>query len=73
MLAFGGENRLKAGAKKEKNMPLYEFECQKCKNIFTVVLSLREHEMEGVACPGCGSKKVMQLMSTFIAKTESKT
>lgn len=54
-------------------MPLYEYECQNCKNIFTAVLSLREHEMEEVSCPNCRSKEVRQLMSAFIAKTASKT
>jgi putative FmdB family regulatory protein len=53
-------------------MPLYEYECQNCKKIFTLVLSLREHD-EPVACPKCGSKKVRQIMSDFIAKTASKT
>jgi putative FmdB family regulatory protein len=54
-------------------MPLYEYECQDCKKIFTVALSLREHDEGKPACPGCGSKKVGQLISSFIAKTASKT
>lgn len=54
-------------------MPLYEFECKKCKKIFTVALSLKDHEKGGVACPGCGSKEVEQLISPFFAKTDSKT
>jgi len=54
-------------------MPLYDYECQACKKVFTVVLSLREHAASGVVCPGCSSKHVIQLMSTFIAQTASKT
>lgn len=54
-------------------MPLYEYECENCKKIFTAVLSLREHESKETICPGCGSKQVEQLMSAFIAKTDSKT
>jgi putative FmdB family regulatory protein len=54
-------------------MPLYEYECQACKKIFTVALSLREHDEGKPACPGCGSKKVGQLITSFIAKTASKT
>ena len=54
-------------------MPLYEYECQNCKNIFTEVLTLREHETEEVACPSCGSRQVKQPISTFIAHTASKT
>lgn len=58
---------------KEEKMPLYEYECQECKNIFTEVLSLGEHETKEIICPGCSSKEVRQLMSTFVAHTASKT
>jgi putative FmdB family regulatory protein len=54
-------------------MPMYEYECGKCQNTFTVALSFKEHEQGVAACPGCGSKKVRQLISSFIAKTASKT
>jgi putative FmdB family regulatory protein len=54
-------------------MPLYEYRCRDCQRAFTVVLSLKEHERGEAACPGCGSKKVEQLISAFIAKTGSKT
>ena len=54
-------------------MPLYEYECQECKKIFTEVLTLKEHEGGEIACPGCGSREVRQLMSTFTAHTASKT
>ncbi|HET6370361.1 MAG TPA: FmdB family zinc ribbon protein [Nitrospiria bacterium] len=54
-------------------MPVYEHESQDCKKVFTVVLTLRERDDGEAACPGCGSKKVRQLISTFIAKTDSKT
>jgi len=54
-------------------MPLYEYECTACGKIFTAALSLREHGEKSVACPGCGSKKVEQLITPFIAKTERKS
>jgi putative FmdB family regulatory protein len=54
-------------------MPMYEYECEKCKKTFTVALSFKEHDQGVAACPGCGSKKVNQLISSFIAKTASKT
>ncbi len=54
-------------------MPMYEYECEQCKKTFTVALSLKEHEQGVAACPGCGSKKVSQLITSFIAKTASKT
>jgi putative FmdB family regulatory protein len=53
-------------------MPVYEYECTACKKTFTVALTFKEHE-GGVVCPGCGSKQVTQLISSFIAKTNSKT
>ena len=54
-------------------MPLYEYECKSCTKIFIAALTLREHEQGGVACPGCGSKDVAQLISAFTAKTDRKT
>jgi putative FmdB family regulatory protein len=54
-------------------MPMYEYECEQCKKPFTIVLTLKEHEQGGIVCPACGSKKVNQLISSFIAKTASKT
>ncbi len=50
-------------------MPIYEFECLKCKNIFTLMLSFSEYEKEaeaGVRCPKCQSKKVEQLVSAQV-------
>jgi putative FmdB family regulatory protein len=54
-------------------MPVYEYECNACKKTFSVAITLKEHEGGGVVCPGCGSKQVTQLISSFIAKTNSKT
>ena len=50
-------------------MPIYEFECRKCKETFDALLPMGG---EGKArCPKCGSKKVTKLLSSFISKTES--
>jgi putative FmdB family regulatory protein len=54
-------------------MPIYEYECASCGKIFTAALSLREHDEKNVVCPGCGSKKVEQLITSFIAKTDRKS
>lgn len=54
-------------------MPLYDYQCQDCEKVFTVALSLAERNRGGVQCPGCKSKKVKQLITSFTAKTESKT
>ena len=54
-------------------MPMYEYECRDCKKIFMLALSLQEHDQSKPACSGCGSKNVEQMISSFIAKTASKT
>jgi len=50
-------------------MPIYEFDCLKCKNTFTLMLSLSEYEEKakaGVRCPKCQSKKVEQFVSAQV-------
>ncbi|MCX8022744.1 MAG: zinc ribbon domain-containing protein [Syntrophorhabdaceae bacterium] len=56
-------------------MPTYEYICEKCGKEFSVILSIREYEKEKerMRCPGCKSRKVKQLLSSFIAKTSKKT
>ncbi len=54
-------------------MPLYDYRCESCGKEFTAALTLAEHEQKAVTCPGCDSKKVEQLISTFVAQTASKT
>jgi len=50
-------------------MPLYEFECKKCKHLFVKVLSMKEMENTCPACPECGSGDVKKLMSSGCIKT----
>ncbi len=50
-------------------MPIYEFDCLKCKNTFTLMLSFSEYEKKakaGFRCPKCQSKKVEQLVSAQV-------
>ena len=48
-------------------MPIYEFKCKKCGNIFeTLFYSLQEKRR--VACPVCQSAKTERLMSVFGGK-----
>lgn len=54
-------------------IPIYEYECRDCKKIFTAALSIREHEEKKTVCPGCGSSMGEPLISSFTAKTDSKT
>jgi putative FmdB family regulatory protein len=45
-------------------MPIYEFRCKKCKNIFeTLIFSPAEEKK--LSCPKCGTKGTEKLMSVF--------
>ncbi len=55
-------------------MPLYEYKCFECDKEFIVALSLSERQRGAVVqCPGCNSKNVRQMISSFIPRTASKT
>lgn len=54
-------------------MPTYEYRCQKCEIIFTVIMSMDEHDQGQVECPRCHGKKVTQQYSAFLAKTSKKS
>lgn len=42
-------------------MPIYEYECNKCENIFEVSMSMRDKEDKIIICPKCKSGDVVQL------------
>jgi putative FmdB family regulatory protein len=49
-------------------MPIYEFKCKKCGNIFeTLFFSLQEKRQ--VSCPACQSKRTARVMSIFGGKS----
>jgi putative FmdB family regulatory protein len=54
-------------------MPMYDYKCQDCGKESLLVLTLKEHERVEVKCPACGSRKVQQLYSPFIAHTTKKS
>ena len=53
-------------------MPRYEYRCEACGRKVTLRLSVTEHEKHRQACPKCGSKKLTQLISTFLTQTSRK-
>jgi putative FmdB family regulatory protein len=57
----------------EETMPTYEYFCTKCQVIFSVVLSMAEHDRTQVECPHCHGQRVTQQYSTFFAKTSKKS
>ena len=45
-------------------MPFYEYFCKKCDKIFTITMSVAEHEKKKVKCPECkGTNLVPQFRS----------
>jgi putative FmdB family regulatory protein len=57
----------------EETMPTYEYLCKKCQLIFTIVMSMAEHDRSKVKCPHCQGRQVVQQYSTFYAKTSKKS
>ncbi len=56
-------------------MAIYEYRCDDSRKTFTVSQRISEHGTKArtPACPKCGSRKTRQLLSTFFAKTSSKS
>ena len=54
-------------------MPSYVFLCDKCKEEFSLQLSLADYEKKKYACPTCKSRKVKQQITTFQTKTSRKS
>lgn len=47
-------------------MPRCEYHCEACNRKVTLRLSVTQHEKARQACPKCGSKKLTQLISSFL-------
>ncbi len=43
-------------------MPIYEYECQECRAVSTFLI-LKTEDATRVACKGCGSKKMLKIIS----------
>jgi len=54
-------------------MPTYEFYCEKCKTIFSIVLSISDHDKKKYFCPKCNAKKLKQQISSFQTVTSKKS
>lgn len=49
-------------------MPIYEFKCKKCGNIFeTLFYSMQEKRR--ISCPACESKETERVLSSFGGKS----
>jgi len=54
-------------------MPTYEYRCEKCRKRFSLVESIARHGKKRPTCPKCKSVKVVQVFSSFFAKTSKKS
>ena len=55
-------------------MPTYEYECKKCKKVFTVDMTISDYEKrKSIKCPKCSSTSVKRIFSSFSAVTSSKS
>jgi putative FmdB family regulatory protein len=54
-------------------MPTYVYQCEKCGEEFTLIISLKEYETGKVNCPKCSSHEVKQQLTSFTAKTSRKS
>ena len=46
-------------------MPIYEYRCQGCRNIFQRLI-LHKEEEAGLCCPDCGGKHLRRLISRVV-------
>ena len=53
-------------------MPLYEYKCEKCGEIFETLISLSKIN-DPVECAKCGSKETTRLFSPFSASSSGKS
>ena len=54
-------------------MPLYEYVCRDCGEVFALRLHIDEHEQTQPECSKCSSSELDQLYSSFFAKTAKKS
>jgi len=60
-------------ARRMTAMPMYDYKCLGCGKESLIAMTLKEHEGGPVTCPACGSKKVKQMITSFIARTTKKS
>lgn len=54
-------------------MPIYEYSCKNCGKIFSIQLSMSEHEAGNISCPACLDRRIVQQYTPFFAKTSKKS
>ncbi len=55
-------------------MPIYEYLCKNCQNLFIISLTLKELSSNPqIKCPKCDSQDVRKQIGSFFAKTDKKS
>lgn len=55
-------------------MPVYEYVCKNCNNLFTISITLKELSGKPqITCPQCNSTDVQKKIGPFYAKTDKKS
>jgi putative FmdB family regulatory protein len=54
-------------------MPIYEYRCENCAKVFSIQLSMSEHEKGNITCPDCKEARIVPQYSAFYAKTSKKS
>jgi putative FmdB family regulatory protein len=54
-------------------MPLYEYECEACKRIVQIPMTISQHDQGGAACPQCGSTSLRPQLGTVFTQTSRKS
>lgn len=54
-------------------MPVYEFQCNLCRKVFTMFMKMAELGKKAVACPHCEKDDTRQVLSSFTAVTARKS
>jgi len=54
-------------------MPTYVFKCAECKKTFEKIMTVAQRDKARPACPKCKSRRVVPVLSGFVAKTSRKS
>lgn len=54
-------------------MPIYEYRCRKCGEVFDLTEHVADHEKSHPQCPKCKSDEVEPVLTAFYPKTSKKS
>ena len=57
----------------EAAVPIYEYRCRRCREVFDLAEHVAEHGKSHPRCPKCNSEEVEPVFTTFYAKTSKKS